>query len=305
MTSSQNSSVENEHERLIKEIIKSRFGETFDKNQKYLIVIQGATSSGKSTVAKQLNNILVENGVNTKLVGLDSYYLSPDNPLEEDDNYDFDNPASLDWSSIIELLDALQRDDEKLPVYFRRTNRSESNKKEYAPNTFPSVVIVEGIYAFNVINQYKFNLSELDPSDSDKPISKEFVPSDYNLGGFKVIKIFLPLCKNKLWEIRRSRDMKLKKPFESVIKRFEAMIWPDTLRWVYSTLENNDIQVTHGNFNEKNMNLLIKNLVLFFSKNVVDFKKQLEDDMSDEFKVKCSGECNFLRNSNLILKDFE
>lgn len=303
MTSSLESSSKNEHEKSIDRIIKYKFGDQYNQKDKYLIVIQGATSSGKSTVAKQLYQLLINNNVNTKLIGLDSYYLSPDNPLEEDDNYDFDNPASLDWSSIVEVLKALENDDQDLPVYFRRTSRSDINKKEYLPNTYPSVVIVEGIYAFNVINHYKFNLDELDPNNSDKAISREFVESDHNLDGFKVLKIFLPLCKNKLWEIRKSRDMKLKKPFECIKKRFEGMIWPDTLRWVYSTLENNDIQITHGNFNEKKMNYLIRQLVLFFSEKEISYEKQLEDDLSDEFKVKCSGECNFLRNSHLILDD--
>jgi uridine kinase len=290
-------------EEQIRKIIREKFGDVYDMKNKYLIVIQGATSSGKSTVAKEINRLLTDKGIPSKLIGLDSYYLSPDNPLEEDDNYDFDNPASLDWESIVELLTALKNDEKNLPVYFRRKSKSEINTKEFCVNTFPSVIIVEGIYAFNIINRYIFNLDELDPTDSKKKLSQEFVESDYNFDGYKILKIFLPLCKNKLWAIRKARDLKLKKPYDAIKSRFEKMIWPDTQRWVYSTLEYNDIQVAHGNFNETASHLLVKNILGYFCLENMTYERQLEDDLSEEFKVECSGECKELKMSHLILKD--
>lgn len=89
----------------IDNIILNKLGKDFDSTKKYIIAIQGATSSGKTTLASQNYKTLSSCKITTFLFSLDSYYKPFNNSLEE--IYDFDNPDAYDWIEINKLINSL------------------------------------------------------------------------------------------------------------------------------------------------------------------------------------------------------
>jgi len=235
----------------IRKMIQEHFGESYDPNQRYIICIQGATSSGKSTFSKKLHKMFTSNGINSYLLPLDSFYNVPDSPLEEKDEYDFDNPVSLNWESIQRVLEAIRDKKEVIPYYIRAKSHSGGGGIENVLNPKPNIVIIEGIYAFNSVNDKIFNLCEYNPYNSKKIIEKEYIDNDFHMGDFKILKIQMTHCASKLLSIRLGRDLVLGKSKQSVIDRFYDKILPDTLKWVYSPVYTRYIRIVHGNFNVK------------------------------------------------------
>lgn len=273
----------------IGQIIKNCFGNR-ETNTKYLIAIQGCSSSGKSTIADNIYNMLKKSNIEVFMLSLDNYYKTyTHNDLHE---YDFDNPGALDWDKINDVLSAFSEEKCYIPTY----NYSFITKKCVGPtfieNKRPEVIILEGIYAFNLVNDQKFNIEQFDPLNSCKHIQEEFIKNGASFG-FKVLKIKLSMCKSKSLEVRIERDVfQRNKLREESILQFENQVWPATRKWVNNVKFAEDIRIVHGSFNEERVVALIEELVKYFTKKAIVIREiECEKNLKHCFEVRCSGEC--------------
>lgn len=119
-----------------------------------------------------------------------------------------------------------------------------------------------------------------------------------------ILKVYMPMCKIKLKSIRISRDLKLGRSEHKTKQRFDKMIWPNTIKWVYSSLERSDIQIVHGNFNVRGIFEFSKSLTRFFCGSEILLTKLYEEEnFIKEFEVYCSKECLSNNNSSIILEE--
>jgi uridine kinase len=277
-------------------LCSSKFGDSYDENSLYFISIQGPTSSGKSSLSNSIKSLLSSR--KAYLIRLDDFYMIRDNAYEDVDNLDFDNPNILNWRNIYDVINSIIGKDALIPLYQRSTEAC--NKLTYVENIGYNLVIIEGLYAFNCLNEKIFNLKEFDIYDSDRYIENEYVENeqiiDYrSIGnGFKDIKflnIMLTLCKSKMYSLKTKRDrISRNLPYQVILDRLNKFIWPDTLKWVYSEIFKHDIVIRHGNFNDFEITKLKKSLVKYFGctqKSSDVFK----DDLKREYLIDCSGEC--------------
>lgn len=282
-------------------ILYKCFGQQYDDNKKYVISIQGSSSSGKSTLADSLYNVLVASGIECFLLHLDGYYKTTENKIK---GYDFDNPAALDWDKIDNVLKAIENNDLLLPLYEYSFITKISSGPYMTKNNKPRVVIIEGIYAFNTINDKVFNVKEFDPTNSQKQIVNKFVDNERQMK-FKILKVRLTLCKTKSLEVRIGRDMlQRNKNREDAIEQFNTQVWPATQNWVNSSQYREDIRIVHGSFNEEKIRLFIASISYYFTNRMISYQKLTYDmDMRSLFYTKCSSECKNISDSRLILED--
>ena len=100
-----------------------------------LVVIAGGTASGKSTAAVAAAARIP----NCVLIPHDRYYRDIPNPR----GYNFDHPAALETSLLVEHLQALRAGrSAALPIYDFATHRRKAETETVAP---ADVVLVEGI----------------------------------------------------------------------------------------------------------------------------------------------------------------
>ena len=134
------------HEKKIRNI-----AETILKNKKKKVVlIAGPSSSGKTTFAKRLELELRLNGLNTKTISVDNYFVErKDNPKDENGEYDFEAIEAIDTNLLnSDLLKLLNGEEIKVPTFNFHTG-----EKEYLGNTMKlekdEILIMEGIHCLN------------------------------------------------------------------------------------------------------------------------------------------------------------
>lgn len=290
---------------LLRKVLNECFDGKYQPEKRYIICIQGVTSSGKSVFAKTLSDSLTLAGVSNHLFQLDAFYNVPDNPTGEIDEYDFDNPVAFHWENIYTSFSALRDEEDSVPYFERAKKHGDPILMKRVPNIKPRVIIIEGIYAFNILNEKIFNIKEYDPYNSNKVMESEYIDNVFNVGDFKILKIMFTHCSSKLFAIRRARDLSVGKTEEAIKKRFYDKILPDTLRWVYSPNNTKFIKVVHGNFNKKKILILGEELMYFFTQTGKLRFNEILTDLSNEFQIKCSGECNQKDNSLIVLANEE
>ncbi len=109
-----------------------------------LILVGGGSSSGKSTIAKEIVAKLA--GFTVSSISHDSYYKDLSHlSADEIANHNFDHPDSIDHRSLIEdVVRALDHDEIDVPVYDFVTHRRGAVSKRIPPS---DVIILEGIFA--------------------------------------------------------------------------------------------------------------------------------------------------------------
>lgn len=109
------------------------------------IFITGSTGSGKTTVSKEIESIIKEQGLSVTTLSLDHYYLSKKmRDIVKPENWDV--PNALDQKLIIQHL----RDLEEGKTINRPTYKMECSDRDETIDTLISsedVIIVEGIFA--------------------------------------------------------------------------------------------------------------------------------------------------------------
>ena len=134
------------HEKKIRNI-----ADTILKNkEKKVVLIAGPSSSGKTTFAKRLELELRLNGVKTKTISVDNYFVErKDNPKDENGKYDFEAIEAIDTNLLNgDLLKLLNGEEIKAPTFNFHTG-----EKEYLGNTIKlendEILIMEGIHCLN------------------------------------------------------------------------------------------------------------------------------------------------------------
>ena len=233
---------------------------TANKKLIKFIVVQGSSCAGKSVFTDYLVRNLKKQ-IKVELLALDNFYhgTSFDYKDAQSENYDFDNPAALNWDKLKEVIKSYCNGDE-----FINTSEydfaTQKRRDQIIKNTYPDVIIVEGIYGFNLFNSKVFDCTRLDPFkeplEHDKPLEYYYKLNDLKIDA-DVIKIELLMDKSRMKMIRMNRDcqMRFKDSTSSFVdmlnKRFERLIWPATEKWVYTKYNKPDIIIKGGTFNQE------------------------------------------------------
>ena len=115
-----------------------------------VVLISGPSSSGKTTFSKRLAIQLKVLGYKPIMISLDNYFVNRENtPLDEDGNYDFENPRALDIKLFNDnMLSLFNGEEVQLPKFsFTNGSRYYADKKLKIDEN--NIIIVEGIHALN------------------------------------------------------------------------------------------------------------------------------------------------------------
>lgn len=249
-----------------------------------LIVVQGPTCSGKTTYAGFLKQ-QIEPYKNVVIMSTDDYFTSIDSLInEEGKHYDFDSPAHINWESLKSTLLSYGNREELISTreYSFITGKSTPRTIE---NTFPEVIILEGIYAFNLFNEMIFDMDKINPyvSASETPDDVLIPNKDLNLFHtlFKIPKILLDIDLNTLTSVRLHRDTLLREAqpeeLDFIKIRVTDFIWPATQKWVLSPHNTFNYIIVGGSHNAKECAEVSSKLFKRYAiSKMVDTQKQLQ-----------------------------
>lgn len=289
------------------------------KDNLYIICIQGASGSGKTTYSKWLEKTFNKAGIQTYLLHLDDFFNFSNGSKENDYNFDYDNPATIRWDAVDHVIRCLISKNKTIPSY-TRSDLLDKHRGEIK-NPGYNVVIIDGLYSFNCFGKERFNISQFDPFDSFKELSQEYVTNDNLLlinkseckqeipvDQYKkilILNVRFSICFKRLTNIRVQRDIEERKlTFNDVFPRICNFVWPATVRWVYSDKFKADINIQHGNFNRKAVENLSDDLFRFFNIKNSRFFMDIKTEITSCDKLKCTPGCDGGQdNCSLYLED--
>ena len=120
-----------------------------DRNKK-VVLIAGPSSSGKTTFAKRLELELRLNGLKTKTISVDNYFVErKDTPKDENGEYNFESIDAIDTKLLNnDLIKLLNGEEINMPTF-----NFHLGTKEYKGNTMrledDEILIMEGIHCLN------------------------------------------------------------------------------------------------------------------------------------------------------------
>ncbi len=155
-----------------------------------LIVALQGVSCEVSETASYLKDTLDVLDFKTLIIKTESYYKTVNWNAREDQIYDFDNPAAIDWN----LLRKTFRDiyDTKRHISMCKFDaQSLRNIIFLHKNPFSEVIVLEGKHVFNLFSDKLFNISQFDcKKPQSQEIDVEYIdnPNDFH-NDFKIIKV--------------------------------------------------------------------------------------------------------------------
>lgn len=191
-----------------------------------IIGIAGGTGSGKTTVVNKIIKSLPAGEV--AVMPQDSYYKDSSHiPMEERSKINFDEPAAIEWSLLVEHLKALKEcKTVQMPTYSYLTCTRQEETVEVTPS---DVVIVEGILVLT------------DPTLREMLDIKVFVDADPD---DRLIRVIARDC------IERGRTP------EIVINRYQDILKPMHLQYIEPCKRYADLIIPQGGSNTVAINLL-------------------------------------------------
>lgn len=119
----------------------------------YIIGIAGGTSSGKTTVAKEIIKKIGNN--NVTYINHDNYYKDLSHLSSEDRaKINFDHPNSLDTKTLFnDIQKIINKQEVNIPIYDFITHTRKKNTNFIIPK---NIIILEGILIFNELNIRNF-----------------------------------------------------------------------------------------------------------------------------------------------------
>ncbi len=235
-----------------------------------IVALQGLTYSDRTTFGNYLEEILESHNINVMRIKINSYYKSVRNDLETLRNYDFNNPAAIDWDLMKRTLyDLAKRNDRvQLSTFDKSCCISRSFMIQ---NTYPDVIILDGKFALNFFNDKIFNVAEFDcMKSSTQIVKKEYIenPDDF-YKYFRIMKVLFQIERDDAFNIRcnesigkegngLSRDQFEVNVFKDLSHHFVEKFWPSTLRWVHSALQPDFVFVKNEKIPEPYFNIVDK-----------------------------------------------
>lgn len=191
-----------------------------------IIGIAGGTGSGKTTVVNKIINSLPAGEV--AVIPQDSYYKDSSHiPPEERSKINFDEPASIEWTLLVEHLKMLKEGKAvPMPTYSYLTCTRQEETIRVEPR---DVVIVEGILVLN------------DPVLRSMMDVKVFVDADAD---DRLIRVIVRDC------IERGRTPQM------VIDRYQGVLKPMHSMYIEPSKRFADLIVPQGGNNIVAINLL-------------------------------------------------
>lgn len=191
-----------------------------------IIGIAGGTGSGKTTVVNKIIKSLPQGEV--AILPQDSYYKDSSHiPPEERSKINFDEPAAIEWSLLVDHLRKLKEGQTiQMPTYSYLTCTRQEETVEVKPR---DVVIVEGILVLN------------DPQLRDMMDVKVFVDADAD---DRLIRVIARDC------IERGRTPQM------VIDRYSDVLKPMHEMYIQPSKRFADLIVPQGGNNTVAINLL-------------------------------------------------
>ncbi|MDE6289256.1 MAG: uridine kinase [Ureaplasma sp.] len=163
-----------------------------------LLLIGGASGSGKTTIAQMLASRLSPK-IKTEVICQDSYYVDRPNATESmiEDNFNYDNPVAFDWELLKKQInDMLEHKQIFTPVYDynKKVKIMDVNKVEPC-----DLIILEGIYAIY----------------------------DKELNNKSFLKIFVETAKDECLARRIERDLKHRgRTVDSILHQWREIVRP-------------------------------------------------------------------------------
>ncbi len=191
-----------------------------------IIGIAGGSGCGKTTVVREIIKRLPKNSVT--VIAQDAYYwdnghLTPEEKLK----INFDHPNSIEWSLLVEHLDALRRGESiEMPVYSYISCARLPETVKIEPR---QVVIVEGILTFIDLKLIK----RLD--------IKVFVDADSD---------------DRLTRIIRRDTIERGRDYTQVLEHYNRWVKPMHLQFIEPTKRYADIIVPQGGENKVAIDIL-------------------------------------------------
>ena len=191
-----------------------------------IIGIAGGTGSGKTTVVNKIINSLPAGEV--AVMPQDSYYKDSSHiPPEDRNKINFDEPAAIEWTLLVEHLKQLKEGKTiQMPTYSYLTCTRKEETVAVAPS---DVVIVEGILVLT------------DPTIRSMLDIKVFVDADPD---DRLIRVIARDC------IERGRTP------EIVINRYQDVLKPMHMQYIEPSKRYADLIVPQGGSNIVAINLL-------------------------------------------------
>ncbi|MDE5812451.1 MAG: uridine kinase [Muribaculaceae bacterium] len=191
-----------------------------------IIGIAGGTGSGKTTVVNKIIDSFPAGEV--AVLPQDSYYKDSSHvPVEERSKINFDEPAAIEWSLLVEHLKQLKEGKSiEMPTYSYLTCTRQPETIRVEPR---DVIIVEGILVLT------------DPVLRDMLDVKCFVDADAD---DRLIRVISRDC------VERGRTPKM------VLDRYEAILKPMHLQYIEPTKRFADLIIPQGGKNTVAIGLL-------------------------------------------------
>lgn len=191
-----------------------------------IIGIAGGTGSGKTTVVNKIINSFPAGEV--AVMPQDNYYKDSSHiPPEERSKINFDEPAAIEWSLLVEHLKQLKAGESvKMPTYSYLTCTRQNETITVEPR---DVVIVEGILVL------------CDPVIRDLMDVKVFVDADPD---DRLIRVIARDC------VERGRTPKM------VIDRYQDVLKPMHCQYIEPSKRFADLIVPQGGSNKVAISLL-------------------------------------------------
>lgn len=191
-----------------------------------IIGIAGGTGSGKTTVVNKIINSFAPGEV--AVIPQDSYYKDSSHvPVEERSKINFDEPAAIEWTLLVEQLQELKKGKAiEMPTYSYLTCTRQAETVRVEPT---DVVIVEGILVLN------------DATLRDMMDVKVFVDADAD---DRLIRVIARDC------IERGRTPQM------VIDRYQDVLKPMHCQYIEPSKRFADLIIPQGGSNIVAINLL-------------------------------------------------
>ncbi len=119
---------------------------------KPIVLLNGPSSSGKTTTAKRLRDELEKMGVCSHAISMDDYYLTRGTyeiPRDEEGKEDLESPLCMDLPLLSDHLAALAEGKKIAVPHYDFELRSRTEQTEEIQLKKDEVAVIEGIHAFN------------------------------------------------------------------------------------------------------------------------------------------------------------